>query len=74
MPGASCRHRLERAGSPGEEGYDVRVEVIDGVVREGDLDESLMLGSVIADGEPERFEQSSELFGESIYEVHAEHR
>jgi hypothetical protein len=48
--------------------------VIDGVVREGDLDESLMLGSVIADGEPERFEQSSELFGESIYEVHAEHR
>jgi hypothetical protein len=48
--------------------------VVDGVVREGDLDESLVLGPVVADGESERLEQGPELFSGGIEKVCTEHR
>lgn len=48
---------------PWRTGDDLSVEAVGSVVRKGDLHESLMLGSAIADSEPERLETYSRLAG-----------
>ena len=42
--------------------------MVHGVVRESDLDESVVLGSVVADSQPERLEQGSEAVGGGVEE------
>lgn len=47
--------------------------MVDGVVCQGDLNESVMVRSAVTDDEPERLEQEAESLGGGIEEIGAEH-
>jgi hypothetical protein len=58
----------------GNERDDVVVEVLDRVVGDGDLDRGMVVGLVVADHEPERLEEGSEVLMGGVEKIYVEDR